>query len=61
LPSATWAALRREGITTIGQLGAVADHLEQVVGIGPKTARMIREELARVVPPKNRLGTRNST
>jgi DNA-directed RNA polymerase subunit F len=61
LPYATWVVLRRENITTLDQLRTVADHLEQVVGIGPKTARMIREELARVVPSKNRLRTRDST
>jgi hypothetical protein len=48
LPLNAWDALRREGITTIGQLRAVADRLETLPSIGPKTAHLIREELARV-------------
>jgi hypothetical protein len=51
LPFATWAVLRREHITTLDQLKAAAGWLERFDGIGPKTARMIREELARVAPP----------
>jgi hypothetical protein len=49
LPLNAWDALRREGITTIGQLGDMADRLETLPGIGPKTAHLIREELARVM------------
>jgi DNA-directed RNA polymerase alpha subunit len=49
LPLNAWDALRREGITTIGQLRAVADRLETLPGIGPKTAHLIREELARAM------------
>jgi hypothetical protein len=41
-------ALRRENIETLDQLRAVIDRLEQLEGIGPKTARVIRRELARV-------------
>jgi endonuclease III len=48
LPLNAWDALRGESITTIGQLSAVADRLETLPGIGPKTAHLIREELARV-------------
>ncbi|GEO15341.1 helix-hairpin-helix domain-containing protein [Microvirga aerophila] len=48
LPLNAWEALRQEGVTTIGQLRDVADRLETFPGIGPKTAHLIREELARV-------------
>jgi DNA integrity scanning protein DisA with diadenylate cyclase activity len=51
LPFATWAVLIREGITSLDQLRAVADHLEQFEGIGRKSAQITREELARVAPP----------
>jgi endonuclease III len=49
LPLNAWDALRAEGITTIGQLREVADRLETLPGIGPKTAQLIREELACVM------------
>jgi hypothetical protein len=48
LPLNAWDALQRESITTIEQLRAVADRLETLPRIGPKTAHLIREELARV-------------
>jgi hypothetical protein len=48
LPFATWRVLLSAGITTLDQLRAVADRLETLPGIGPKTAQIIREELARV-------------
>jgi 3-methyladenine DNA glycosylase/8-oxoguanine DNA glycosylase len=48
LPLNAWNALRREDIATLDQLRAVADHLETLPGIGPKTAQIIREELARL-------------
>lgn len=49
LPRRAWLVLQRERITTLGRLAAVADRIEKVIpGIGPKTARLIREELARV-------------
>ncbi|WP_414476118.1 hypothetical protein [Microvirga sp. M2] len=48
LPPRAWYVLRRENIKTLNKLRAVADWLEQFDGIGPKTARLIREELARV-------------
>jgi predicted flap endonuclease-1-like 5' DNA nuclease len=46
LPIVVWNSLRDEGITTLDQLKAVADRLEQIVGIGSKLAQVIREELA---------------
>jgi hypothetical protein len=52
LPLSAWSSLQGEGITTIDQLKAVADRLERFVGIGPKTAEVIREELARVSAPE---------
>jgi len=48
LPPNAWEALRREGITSIARLRAVADRIHWLPGIGPKTAQVIREELARV-------------
>jgi hypothetical protein len=50
LPPRAWAVLRRERITTIDRLRAVADRLERFDGVGPGTALAIREELARVRP-----------
>ena len=52
LPLAAWNSLQREGITTIDHLKAEADRLEKLVGIGPKMARMIQDELARVSAPE---------
>jgi hypothetical protein len=51
LPQSTWDALRREGITTLDQLKAVADQVHQFPGIGPKTAQLIRQELACIARP----------
>ena len=51
LPLAVWTSLGRENIITIDQLRAVAHQLERLDGIGPKAARIIREELARVSTP----------
>jgi CRP-like cAMP-binding protein len=51
LPLSVWNALSEEGITTIDQLRAVADDLEQIPGIGVKLARITRDELARVSSP----------
>jgi hypothetical protein len=48
LPLAAWNSLHAEGITTLDQLRAAAYQLEQLVGIGPTLARVIRAELARV-------------
>ncbi len=52
LPLIVWSALRDEGITTLGELRAVADRLECLPGIGPKMARVTREELARASVPE---------
>jgi hypothetical protein len=43
-----WHVLRRENITTLNRLRAVAHRLERFEGIGPVTARAIRAELARL-------------
>ncbi len=48
LPPRAWHVLRREKVNTLAKLRAVADRLEQFEGIGPKTAKIIRDELARV-------------
>jgi hypothetical protein len=52
LPPVAWDVLQREEIQTLEQLMAMADRLEQVVGIEPRLADMIREALARVAPPE---------
>ena len=54
LPFEAWEALREEGITTLIRLRAMADHIHTVPGIGPKTAQLIREELAHVMSPRKR-------
>jgi hypothetical protein len=43
--------LDRENIRTISELRAVARQLERFEGIGPITARVIRQELDRVAAP----------
>lgn len=48
LPAKAWYVLDRENISTTNQLRAVADQLERFDGIGPKIARAIQAELARV-------------
>jgi DNA-directed RNA polymerase alpha subunit len=48
LPPKAWHVLRRENITTIGRLRAVADKIERFQGVGSKTANAIRVELARM-------------
>lgn len=52
LPSEAWEALRGEGITTLTRLRAMADQIHTLPGIGPKTAQLIRDELARVTASK---------
>ena len=47
LPPRVWHVLRREKVNTLAKLRAVADRLEQFDGIEPKTAKVIRAELAR--------------
>ncbi len=50
LPSRAWKVLRAENIRTLDQLITVASRIERVTpGIGRKTARTIRAELARVL------------
>ena len=51
LPSVAWGMLQREKIQTLEQLVGIADRLEQVDGIEPRLADVIREALARVAPP----------
>ncbi len=52
LPFDTWEALRSEDITTLDRLQAMADQIHTLPGIGPKTAQLIRQELARVTASK---------
>ena len=48
-PPWVWDLLRRERITTLDQLRAVADRMERVYpGIGQRTAQAIRDEITRV-------------
>ena len=46
LPRHAWEGLQKHGISTIEQLTAVAGRLERLERIGPKTAQLIRKELA---------------
>jgi hypothetical protein len=48
LPQRAWRALLLENITTLDRLRMVADRLERFDRIGPKIARTIRAELARI-------------
>ncbi len=48
LPSVVWNKLQDENITTFDQLKAAAHRLDQIFGIGPKMARVIQDEIARV-------------
>jgi hypothetical protein len=48
LPLNAWIALKRASIITLPHLRAVADRLESFDGIGVRTAKIIRKELARV-------------
>jgi len=57
LPQHVWIALARENIRTISQLDAMAIRIEHLVpGIGLKSARAIRAELARVTGTEHRHG-----
>jgi hypothetical protein len=60
LPWRVWGVLRRERITTIDQLRAVVDRIERFSDIGPKTAELIRQELARVTSLKEQPPNRPS-
>jgi hypothetical protein len=52
LPQNVWIALARENIRTIVQLDALAMRIEHLVpGIGLKSAKAIRAELARIAGP----------
>jgi len=55
LPPAAWNMLQREKIQTLEQLVDIADRLEQVEGIEPRMAEVIREALARVTPPEEQI------
>jgi hypothetical protein len=48
LPLRAWTALQKENITTVDQLQAVAGRLERLPGLGSRTAKVVRAELARV-------------
>jgi hypothetical protein len=48
LPQGVWNVLHRENITTFDQLKAVADQIEQVLGLEPKMALVVRADIARV-------------
>ena len=50
LPPVAWNMLQREKIQTLEQLVDMADQLEQVNGMEPRMAEVIREALARVAP-----------
>jgi hypothetical protein len=49
LPARVWTALRRENIRNLEQLKAVAYRIDRFDGIGPTTARFVRQELARTL------------
>ena len=51
LPRHAWEGLQKHGINTFDQLAAVADRLERLERIGPKTAQVIRKELVRIEFP----------
>jgi endonuclease III len=48
LPQNAWQALQNAEIRTLDELKAVAVRIEQLSGVGPKTAQLIRAELDRV-------------
>jgi hypothetical protein len=50
-PVQVWTSLRNEN-TTIDKLMAAAGRLERLVGVGPKAAQFIRDEIARVSAPE---------
>jgi hypothetical protein len=48
LPRHAWEGLRKHGIISIDQLRAASDRLERLERFGPKTAQLVRLELARI-------------
>jgi hypothetical protein len=58
-PVQVWTSLRNENTTTIDQLMTAAGRLERLVGVGPKAAQIIRDEIGRDSRPKsdNQAGT----
>ncbi len=48
LPQSVWNVLQRENITTFDQFKAIAERIDQLPGIAPKMALVVREEIARV-------------
>ena len=48
LPQNAWQALQNAEIRTLDELKAVAVRIEQLPGVGPKTAQVIKAELDRV-------------
>jgi hypothetical protein len=50
LPQNAWQALQNAAIGTLDELKAVAVQIEQLPGVGPRMAQMIRTELDRVAP-----------
>jgi hypothetical protein len=50
LPLSAWVALKRAGITKLDQLRAQVDRIQRFDGAGPKTALLLKQELARVAP-----------
>jgi hypothetical protein len=50
LPQNAWQALQNAAIGTLDELKAVAVRIEQLPGVGPRMAQMIRTELDRVAP-----------
>ena len=55
LPPVAWDVLQREKIQTLEQFVDMAGRLEQIAGIEPRLAEVIREALARVAPPEEQI------
>ena len=55
LPPIAWDLLQQEKIQTLEQLADLADRLEQVEGIEPRIAEVIREAIAGVASPEERI------
>ncbi len=54
LPSTVWNKLQDENIRTFDQLKAKAHQIDQIFGIGPKMAQVIRDEITRVATSKEK-------